>query len=127
MAKAPIVETPVVETAPAPKTAKASPAQLVIALLESNPAWLPTGKGETRVVNTLLDDRKLTAEWRGSGPRAVLVKLTLNEGAVSPEERAANWISAPNDVGYIGALVRGIRDGSITPSIIAILWGEQTA
>ena len=127
MAKAPIVETPVVETATAPKAAKASPSQLVIAILESNPAWLPTGKGETRVVNTLLDDRKLTAEWRGSGPRAVLVKLTLNEGAVSPEERAANWISAPNDVGYIGALVRGIRDGSITPSVIVIAWGEKTA
>lgn len=123
MAKAPIVETAsIVETAPAAKEAKRTPAQLVIALLESNPAWLPSGKGETRVVNTLLDDRKLVAEWRGSGPRAVLVKLTLTEGAVSAEERAANWISASTDVGYIGALVRGIRDGSITPKIIADAW-----
>ena len=127
MAKAPIVETPIVETAPVVKTAKSSPSQLVIALIESNPAWLPTGKGETRVVNSLLDDRKLTAEWRGTGPRAVLVRLTITEGSVSPEERASNWISAPNDVGYIGALVRGIRDGSITPATIVTAWGEQTA
>jgi hypothetical protein len=95
--------------------AKLSPAASVLAAIDAHPDWLPTTKGETRVVNTLLDDGKLTADWRGSGPRAVLVKLTPTASAVSPESRVSNWFSAPNDTAFIGALTRGIRDGSIKP------------
>lgn len=98
---------------------KLSPSATVLANLSANPDWLPTAKGEVRVVNTLIDDGKLTADWRGSGPRAVLVKLSITGNGLTPAERVANWISAPNDTAFVGAMVRGIRDGSITPDFIA--------
>ena len=94
---------------------KLSPSATVLANLDANPAWLPVTKGETRVVNTLIDDGKLVADWRGAGPRAVLVKLTATADAIGPADRVANWLSAPNDSAFIGALTRGIRDGSIKP------------
>jgi hypothetical protein len=97
---------------------KLTPSAAVLANLDANPAWLPTSKGETRVVNTLLDDRKLIAEWRGAGPRAVLVRLTVAAEAITPAERVSNWLAAPNDSAFIGAFTRGIRDGSITPEIV---------
>jgi len=102
--------------------ADVSTEERIRAAIAADPAWTPTGRGETRVVNRMIDDGEATATW---GQRGVFTSVTLTGAKLSPEVIADNFLNNRKVVAAKATFLRAVRDDVVTLAHIRAALGVK--